>query len=119
MNKVSQEQEQMHLGSFLVTYLGHHFAAWRYPETKTEDVLQFSLYKEIAELSEKGKFDLLFIADVLAHNEEDIEFTPQIRMEPNTLMASLAAVTTKIGLVSTLSTTYNHPYNTARNFFYH
>lgn len=106
----------MHLGSFIVTYLGHHFAAWRYPNTKTDEITQLSLYKEIAELSEKGKFDLLFIADVLAHNEEDIAFTPQIRLEPNILMASLAAVTDKIGLVSTLSTTYNHPFNTARMF---
>lgn len=109
-------KKQMHLGSFFTTYLGHHFAAWRYPETKTEEVLDISLYKEVAELSEKGKFDLLFIADVLAHNEEDIEYTPQIRLEGPTLMSVLAGVTSKIGLSSTLSTTYHHPYNVARLF---
>ncbi|WP_085990862.1 LLM class flavin-dependent oxidoreductase [Oceanobacillus senegalensis] len=109
-------KKQMHLGSFFTTYLGHHLAAWRYPETKTEEVVQLSLYKEIAELSEKGKFDMLFIADVLAHNEEDIDYTPQIRLEAPTVMATLAAVTNKIGLASTLSTTYHHPYNVAREF---
>ncbi|MBP2079552.1 LLM class flavin-dependent oxidoreductase [Oceanobacillus polygoni] len=108
--------DHMHLGSFFTTYLGHHLAAWRYPETKTEEVLDLSLYKEVAELSEKGKFDMLFIADVLAHNEEDIEYTPQIRLEGPTLMAALTAVTNKIGLASTLSTTYHHPYNVAREF---
>ena len=50
----------------------------RYPETKTEEVTSLSLYKEIAQLSEQGKFDILFLADVLAHNNEDIAYTPQI-----------------------------------------
>ncbi|WP_010677087.1 LLM class flavin-dependent oxidoreductase [Bacillus timonensis] len=109
-------KKQMHLGAFFTTYLGHHLAAWRYSETKTEEVVSLSLYKEIAELSEKGKFDLLFIADVLAHNEEDLEFTPQIRLEATTVMAALAGLTSKIGLAATLSTTYHHPYNVARKF---
>ncbi|MGJ7922163.1 LLM class flavin-dependent oxidoreductase [Neobacillus sp. LXY-4] len=110
------EKRQMHLGAFFQTFLGHHLAAWRYPETKTEQVTNLSLYKEIAQLSEKGKFDLLFLADVLAHNEEDIAYTPQIRLEATTMMATLAAVTSKIGLVATLSTTFNHPFNVARKF---
>ncbi|WP_379969527.1 LLM class flavin-dependent oxidoreductase [Ectobacillus sp. sgz5001026] len=110
------KQKQMHLGAFMTSYLGHHLAAWRYPDTKTEQVTSFSLYKEIAQLAEQGKFDILFIADVLAHNEEDIEFTPQIRFEATTIMATLAAVTSKIGLVSTLSSTYSHPFNVARSF---
>ena len=110
------EQKQMRLGAFFQTYLGHHLAAWRYPETKTEEVTSLSLYKEIAELSEKGKFDLLFLADVLAHSEEDIAYTPQIRLEATAVMASLAAVTNNIGLVATLTTTFNHPYNVARKF---
>ena len=110
------EKKQMHLGAFMTSYLGHHLAAWRYPETKTEEVTNLSLYKEIAQLSEKGKFDILFLADVLAHNEEDIAFTPQIRFEATTLMATLAAVTNNIGLVATLSSTFNHPFNVARKF---
>lgn len=53
---------------------------------------------------------------MLAHNEEDIAYTPQIRLEATTVMAALAAVTSKIGLVATLSTTFNHPFNVARKF---
>jgi N-acetyl-S-(2-succino)cysteine monooxygenase len=112
----NHNQKQMHLGAFFQTFLGHHLAAWRYPETKTEEVTSLSLYKEIAELSEKGKFDILFLADVLAHNDEDIAYTPQIRLEATTTMAALAAVTNNIGLVATLSTTFNHPFNVARKF---
>ncbi|MED3763735.1 LLM class flavin-dependent oxidoreductase [Ureibacillus terrenus] len=108
--------KRMLLGSFFQTFLGHHLAAWRYPETKTEEVTKLSLYKEIAEISEEGKFDFLFLADVLAHNEEDIAYTPQIRLEATTTMAALASVTKDIGLVATLSTTFTHPYNVARQF---
>lgn len=109
-------KKQMHLGAFFQTFLGHHLAAWRYPETKTEEVTSLSLYKEIAQIAEQGKFDLLFLADVLAHNEEDIAYTPQIRLEATSVMAALAGVTEKIGLVATLSTTFNHPFNVARKF---
>ena len=110
------KQKHMRLGAFFQTYLGHHLAAWRYPATKSDEVTSLSLYKEIAEQSEKGKFDLLFLADVLAHSDEDIAYTPQIRLEATAVMAALAAVTKNIGLVATLTTTFNHPYNIARKF---
>ena len=57
----------------MTTYLGHHLQPGAIPKRKRKEVVQLSLYKEIAELAEKGNFDLLFIADVLAHNEEDLE----------------------------------------------
>ena len=109
-------KRQIRLGAFFQTFLGHHLAAWRYPATKTEEVTSLSLYREIAEMAEKGKFDLLFLADVLAHSEEDIAYTPQIRLEATAVMATLAAVTKNIGLVATLTTTFNHPFNVARKF---
>lgn len=110
------DRKQMHLGAFMTTYLGHHLAAWRYPATKTEQVTHLALYREIAELTEKGKFDILFLADVLAINPEGIGATPEIRMDATTMMATLTALTSKVGLVSTVSTTYNHPFNVARKF---
>ncbi|WP_268602555.1 LLM class flavin-dependent oxidoreductase, partial [Escherichia coli] len=36
--------------------------------------------------------------------------------EPLTLLSALAAVTEKIGLIATVSTTYNEPYHVARKF---
>lgn len=38
------------------------------------------------------------------------------RREPLTLLAHLAAVTERIGLVATASTTYNEPFHVARKF---
>ena len=37
-------------------------------------------------------------------------------LEPITVLASLAAVTSRIGLIATASTTYTEPYNLARQF---
>src|SRR5690606_20137126 len=37
-------------------------------------------------------------------------------LEPLTLLAALAAVTERIGLIATVSTTYNEPFHVARKF---
>lgn len=37
-------------------------------------------------------------------------------LEPTLLLAALAGVTERIGLIATASTTYNEPYNVARRF---
>lgn len=37
-------------------------------------------------------------------------------LDPLTLLSALSAVTDKLGLTATVSTTYNEPYNVARKF---
>jgi alkanesulfonate monooxygenase SsuD/methylene tetrahydromethanopterin reductase-like flavin-dependent oxidoreductase (luciferase family) len=68
-----------------------------------------------------GKFDLIFLADSLAIRESDLRAEgrwPQYvaYFEPLTLLSAMAAVTSRIGLVSTASTSYSEPYNLARWF---
>jgi alkanesulfonate monooxygenase len=38
----------------------------------------------------------------------------QLKMDPTLVVSALAAVTERVGLIPTASTTYNHPYNFAR-----
>jgi FMN-dependent oxidoreductase (nitrilotriacetate monooxygenase family) len=109
---------QMHLGAFLF-HVGHHVAAWRYPDTETDRLLDFEFYQEFAQTAERGKFDMIFLADVLAvvdRNQTNIKHTVTIRPEPLTLLSFLSGVTHNIGLAATVSTTYHHPYNLAREF---
>ena len=54
---------KMNLGVFVMT-AGHHVAAWRRPEAHRGDL--FAEFREIAEIAEAAKFDLLFIADSLS-----------------------------------------------------
>ncbi|MFC5450398.1 LLM class flavin-dependent oxidoreductase [Paenibacillus aestuarii] len=112
------KNKQMHLGAFLFQ-VGHHIAAWRYPETDTSGLLSHEFYERFAQTAERGKFDMIFLADTLAvvnRAGTGIKHTVTVRPEPITLLSYLSGVTEKIGLAATVSTTYNEPYNLAREF---
>ena len=112
---------QVRLGAFLPAN-GHHVASWRHPNTPSNAGHDFQHYKRLAQAAEAAKFDALFLADSAATwsdvrkpdtrglNGNDTHF------EPITLLSALAAVTDHIGLVATVTTTYNEPYHLARNF---
>jgi FMN-dependent oxidoreductase (nitrilotriacetate monooxygenase family) len=107
-------KRQIHLSAYLVG-TGIHVASWRLPNAKKNASIDLDFYKHLAQTAERGKFDIVFIADSLAIDEDS---HPNIvnRFEPTTLLAALAGVTSKVGLVATASTTYNEPYNLARVF---
>jgi FMN-dependent oxidoreductase (nitrilotriacetate monooxygenase family) len=94
---------------------GHHEAAWRYKDSDPDRVLDLSYYAELARKAEDATFDAIFLADgpALADN---IRYASRFRIEPFTWLSGLAAVTSRIGLIATASTTYSEPYNLARLF---
>jgi len=94
---------------------GHHEAAWRYRDSQPERVLDISFYQELAQRAEAAKFDAIFFADGPSL-PENIRYSSRVRFEPLTWLSAIAAVTQKIGLIATASTTYNQPYNLARLF---
>ncbi|WP_031406849.1 LLM class flavin-dependent oxidoreductase [Geobacillus vulcani] len=105
---------QMKFGLFLMG-VGHHIAAWRHPDVRPEWCEDFTFFRRIAEIAEQGKLDMLFVSDGLAI--EPLSHPAEIvRLEPFTLLAALAAVTHRIGLAGTASTTYNEPFHIARKF---
>ena len=115
---MKNEKRQMNLGAFFMIP-GHHVAAWRHPDSDSEDILSFDLYKRLAETAERGKFDMIFFADGYAvhdRNGAGIEQAVNIRPDPVTLLSALAVATKHIGLVATASTTYNEPFHLARKF---
>ncbi|HWK44734.1 MAG TPA: LLM class flavin-dependent oxidoreductase [Stellaceae bacterium] len=111
-------QRQMHLAAFLFN-TGNHIASWRYPPTKTSEFLTFPFYRKLAETAERGKFDLVFHSDGVGINDrydDIVRRTVTIRPEPISLLSALAAVTDRVGLAATISTTYNEPFHVARKF---
>jgi FMN-dependent oxidoreductase (nitrilotriacetate monooxygenase family) len=107
---------QMHLGAFLFN-LGNHVAGWRMPGVPTDGLMSFAFYRDLAEIAERGKFDLLFHSDGVGINDTYdavLRHSVTIRPEPLTLLSALAVVTRRIGLAATVSTTYNEPYPIAR-----
>ena len=111
---------QMHLGAFFHP-TGNHVAAWLHPESQADAGTNFRHYAQLAQTAERGKFDLMFLADALATRDGNLESLsrwPQYMayFEPITLLSALAAVTSRIGLVATATTSYNEPYNIARKY---
>jgi FMN-dependent oxidoreductase (nitrilotriacetate monooxygenase family) len=113
-------QRRMHLGGFFHP-TGNHVAAWLHPEAQIDAGVNFRHYMELARTAERGKLDLVFIADAAAVRDGNLEALkrwPQYMafFDPTMLMAGFAAVTERIGLVATQSATFNEPFNIARRF---
>ncbi|WP_113700997.1 LLM class flavin-dependent oxidoreductase [Nonomuraea lactucae] len=104
----------LHLNAFLMG-VGHHEAAWRHPRTEPSRVTDVRHYQQLARTAERGKLDSVFLADGLAL-WGNVRHNALGGLEPLTLLSALAAVTDHIGLIATVSTTYNEPFHVARKF---
>lgn len=107
-------QKKLKFGA-IIHGVGGNIAGWRHPDIQADASVSLEFYTNQAQKAEEGKFDLVFIADGLHINEKSIPHFLN-RFEPLTILSALAAVTSKIGLVGTLSTSYSEPFNVARQF---
>ncbi|WP_181168759.1 LLM class flavin-dependent oxidoreductase [Mesorhizobium sp. B2-4-17] len=110
---------QMKLGAFLWA-TGHHIAAWRHPKAHVTAGIDIDHYIQLARTAEAAKFDMIFCEDAAGLREANVSIASQtsrsIGFEPISLLSALAVQTSRIGLVSTASTSYNEPYGLARIF---
>ncbi|MEU3923096.1 LLM class flavin-dependent oxidoreductase [Streptomyces sp. NPDC029004] len=105
---------QFHLNAFLMN-AGHHDAAWRHPRTQPERITEISYFQELARTAERGRLDSLFLADGVAL-WGNARYNAVGGFEPLTLLSALAVATEHIGLIATVSTTFNEPFHVARKF---
>jgi len=99
----------------------YHMAGWRHPDAYTDIAENIGRWTELARMMERGKLDMLFIADSVGiygvGNPELLAYRDAIqKFEPFTALAALSALTKNIGLVATCHTTYTDPYTAARMF---
>lgn len=110
---------KMRLGAFLMAG-GHHIAAWRHPDAHAQAGTDIDHFIQLAQIAERGAFDMIFVEDAAAIRERNPDMASQAArstaFEPLSLLAALAVNTRHIGLVATASTTYNEPYGLARTF---
>ncbi|MCM2416292.1 NtaA/DmoA family FMN-dependent monooxygenase [Streptomyces sp. RKAG290] len=66
----------------------------------------------VAKLAEKARIDALFTADLLSFHAQGAIGS----QEPLVFVSALSQVTSQIGLIATVSTTFHHPFNLARLF---
>lgn len=101
----------MHLNLFIMG-CGHHRAAWRHPDSSVERLGDISYYESLARTAERGKFDAVFFAD--GHAVGNVAGGPLWFLEPLTALAAMAMATERIGLISTVSSTFYSPFHAAR-----
>ncbi|GAA4912561.1 NtaA/DmoA family FMN-dependent monooxygenase [Nesterenkonia rhizosphaerae] len=95
---------------------------WTHPEDQRHRIADLSFWRELGGILEEGRFDQLFLADVVGayDNTEDGLTTPvregfQIpALDPLIVLGALAESTDHLGLAATFSTTYEPPFSFAR-----
>jgi FMN-dependent oxidoreductase (nitrilotriacetate monooxygenase family) len=81
--------------------------------------IEFSSFAQFAQTAERGKFDFLFLAEGLRLREQNgqiYDLDVVGRPDTFTVLAALAAVTDRLGLTGTINSTFNEPYEVARQF---
>jgi FMN-dependent oxidoreductase (nitrilotriacetate monooxygenase family) len=94
---------------------GHHEAAWRHPASAPDRTVDIRYYQDLARRAEAAALDAVFFADGPSL-PDNVRWASRFRLEPFTWLSAIAAVTSRIGLIGTASTTYSEPYNLARLF---
>src|SRR6202167_2095223 len=86
---------------------------WLDEDIPVDASVNVNWYIEQARLAEEARFDLIFIVDSQFITADSPPHYLN-RLEPLTLLSALAVSTTHLGLVATMTTSYNDPFNVAR-----
>ncbi|GAS92909.1 LLM class flavin-dependent oxidoreductase [Mycolicibacterium brisbanense] len=103
---------QLHLNVNILN-AGVFGGSWRFPGTDPLGSYSIEHYTAIAAKAEAAKLDAVFLADTPVL-EPTIRHRPGNNLEPSTVLARIAARTEHIGLIGTLSSSYNDPDELAR-----
>lgn len=103
-----------HLIASLMTP-GHFRAAWRLPHNDPSAHRSIEVFEGLAHTADEVGLDAIFVGDAPVLNG-DIGANPSNGIDPLVLLGHLAAITDRVGVLATSSTTYNSPYNLARRF---
>lgn len=95
----------------------NHNTVWSDPASRSQ--VEFDSFVHLAQTAERGKFDFFFLAEGLRLREHlgrihDLDVVG--RPDTFTVLTALAAVTDRIGLAGTINTTFNEPFEVARQF---
>jgi len=101
----------------------NYVGSWRHPLAR-QDFLTADYYQHVAKTLERGKFHMVFFDDRLAmpdmygadHRASIAHGIRVVKMDPIPILAAIGAVTSRIGLGATLSTSYFDPFHVARQF---
>ena len=112
---MTEQPRQIHLAAHFPGV--NNTTVWSDPEAGSH--IEFSSFVQLAQAAERAKFDFFFLAEGLRLREQrgkihDLDVVG--RPDTFTVLAALAAVTDHIGLSGTINSTFNEPYEVARQF---
>jgi FMN-dependent oxidoreductase (nitrilotriacetate monooxygenase family) len=110
-----KQRKQVHLAAHFPGV--NNTTVWSDPDSGSQ--IEFDSFVHLAEVAERGLFDFFFLAEGLRLREHrgrihDLDVVG--RPDTFTVLAALAAVTERLGLVGTVNTTFNEPFEVARQF---
>jgi FMN-dependent oxidoreductase (nitrilotriacetate monooxygenase family) len=112
---MSKPLKQIHLG---VHFPGvNNTTIWSDPRAGSN--IDFSSFVHLAQAAERAKFDFFFLAEGLRLREQNgkiYDLDVVGRPDTFTVLSALAAVTDRLGLTGTINSTFNEPYEVARQF---
>ncbi|RJQ83038.1 LLM class flavin-dependent oxidoreductase [Amycolatopsis panacis] len=103
---------QLHLNVNILN-AGVFGGSWRFPGTDPTAAYRIEHYTDIAKKAEQARLDAVFLADGPSL-DPNAEHRTGNNFEPTTVLARIAAQTERIGLIGTLSSTYNDADELAR-----
>jgi len=115
MSKSATPLKQIHLAAHFPGV--NNTTVWSDPKAGSH--VEFSSFVHFAQTAERAKFDFLFLAEGLRLREQgglihDLDVVG--RPDTFTVLTALAAVTERLGLTGTINSTFNEPYEVARQF---
>lgn len=112
---MSKPLKQIHLAAHFPGV--NNTTVWSDPEAGSH--IEFSSFAQFARTAERAKFDFLFLAEGLRLREQGGKiYDLDVVGRPDTfaILTALAAVTDHLGLTGTINSTFNEPYEVARQF---
>src|SRR6478736_2530132 len=112
---MSKPVKQIHLAAHFPGV--NNTTVWSDPAAGSH--IAFDSFVHFAQTAERGKFDFMFLAEGLRLREQNGEiYDLDVVGRPDTftVLAALAAVTDRLGLTGTINSTFNEPYEVARQF---
>jgi FMN-dependent oxidoreductase (nitrilotriacetate monooxygenase family) len=117
LNQISGTGRKMLIGLHLGNEYGSQPGAWRMAGVDPQSYTSFDARVKQAQAAERGKFQFIFLPDGPGAVITDIATeSPAFNLDVMMTLAAVARETNRIGLVATGSTTFNEPFNLARQF---
>lgn len=118
-------KKRISVNAFDMTCVDHQsFGLWRHPRSKATEYNTIEYWTNLAKMLEKGKFDALFLADVVGIYDiyknsaaPSVSDGAQVPVnDPFMQISAMAAVTEHLGFGVTSAVTYEQPYTLARKY---